>query len=129
MLSLKSLKSNLTREIKALQEYVNDCNNEIANQYPQPNGDICLHGDVIAVKIPHSGIVIKKRIFIEAQRELAKMISKRKSMNDSESSARQRGYNDCLNNRSSCPYGEEFELLQNAWAHGWNDAYEYKQDF
>lgn len=44
-------KISLRKEINSLTEYMNDLQHECKNQFPQPNGDIYLHGEVIRPSI------------------------------------------------------------------------------
>lgn len=75
----KSQKAQLTKDIKRMQEYANDINDQIANQHPQPNGSIFLHGDIIAWKT-EGGRIYKTQIARKAERELSQMKIERMRM-------------------------------------------------
>lgn len=77
--TLKGQKAELTRGIKRVMSYLDDVEDQIRNQHPQPNGDIYLHGEVVARK-GEDGVIRRSISTIECMRDKVRWIQQRKNL-------------------------------------------------
>lgn len=75
-------KRSLTKEIKSLETYVRDADEQLANQHPQPNGAIYLHGEIIAFKRRLGGSPMKTPVLTRAIKELQDLKTSRANLDN-----------------------------------------------